>query len=297
MAPTLASVSANLRRLAQVVVEGQAPDPLDRRDPAFIRAERDWLGALCQTWYSPDVLGLENLPAGRALVVGTHNGGYLAPDMFSLMVASWHAFDPAERAAYGLAHDFVFRIPWAGRWIAKLGGVPASPANAETLLERDVAVLVYPGGDRDAYKPYRHRHRVHFAGRKGFIRMALRTRAPIVPVVSVGAHEVFRVLTDGVELARATGLKKYFRMDVLPVALAAPTGIAVGAVAPMVPIPTKIKIRVLPPIDLGRPPSAASDDVAVGELYDHVTAVMQAALDELVEAGGFGVKARFRAGA
>lgn len=296
MAPTLATVSANLRRLASVVVEDQPLDPLDRRDPAFIREERDWLGALCRTWYSPDILGLENLPPGRSLVVGTHNGGYMAPDMFSLMVASWHAFDPAERAAYGLAHDFVFRIPWAGRWIAKLGAVPASPANAEKLLERDAAVLVYPGGDRDAYKPYRDRHRVHFAGRKGFIRMALRARAPIVPVVSVGAHEVFRVLTDGVELARMTGLKKYFRMDVLPIALAAPTGLAVGAFAPVVPMPTKIKVRVLAPIDLGHPPSAASDEVVVGELYDHVSAVMQAALDQLVEAGGFGVKARFQNG-
>lgn len=269
-------------------------DPLDRRDPEFIRRERGWLGSLCQTWYQPDVQGLDNLPPGRALVVGTHNGGYMAPDMFSLMVASWHRFDPAERSAYGLAHDFVMRVPWAGRWLGKLGAVPASPRNAERLLERDVSVLVYPGGDRDAFKPYRDRHVVTFAGRKGFIRIALRTGAPIVPVVSVGAHEVFRVLTDGVELARRTGLRKYLRMDVLPIALAFPTGLTISAFAPYLPVPTKIRVRVLPPIELGHPPEAATDAGVVDHLYDRIVQVMQSALDELVRGGDFGVAARFR---
>src|SRR5262249_13079233 len=151
--------------------------------------ERDRLGAACDLWYAPDLTGLDHLPPGRALVVGTHNGGFMAPDMFSLMVGFWRHFG-VERQAYGLAHDMVFRLPVAGRWIAQLGAVPAHPENARKLLERDVAVLVYPGGDRDAYKPWHERHTVKFGGRKGFIRLALRTQAPIVPVVSVGAHDI-----------------------------------------------------------------------------------------------------------
>jgi 1-acyl-sn-glycerol-3-phosphate acyltransferase len=293
MALTLGDIGANLARLASVGRKDVPDDPLAQRDPDFIRRQRDWLGALCETFYQPDIQGLDHLPTGRALVVGTHNGGYMAPDMFSLMVASWHRFDPAERAAYGLAHDLVMRAPGAGRWLAKLGAVPASPKNAERLLGRDVAVLVYPGGDRDAFKPYRDRHLVHFAGRKGFIRMALRSRAPIVPVVSVGAHEVFRVLTDGVELARRSGLKKYLRMDVLPIALAFPTGLAVGAFAPYLPVPTKIRVRLLPPIDLQHPPEAADDPAIVDGLYLQVVEIMQSALDALVRAGDFGVMARF----
>jgi len=286
-------VRARLGRLAAVAVADLPADPLDRRDPAFIVEEREWLGALCATWYAPDVLGLENIPPGRALIVGTHNGGYMAPDMFSLMVASWHEWDPAERVAYGLAHDFVLRVPLVGRWLAKLGAVPASPHNAERLLGRNVAVLVYPGGDRDAFKASRDQHVVSFAGRKGFVRMALRTQAPIVPVVSVGAHGVFHLFTDGAGLARALGLKKYFRMDVLPIGLALPTGLLVSVATPYVPVPTKIRVRVLSPIELGHPPAAASDEAVVQELHDRVVAVMQAGVDALVAEGGFGVKARF----
>jgi 1-acyl-sn-glycerol-3-phosphate acyltransferase len=294
MGITFGDLGSSLLRMASVVVADLPADPLDRRDPAFIREQRDFLGALCQAWYAPDVLGLDHLPEGRALVVGTHNGGYMAPDMFSLMVASWHAFDPAERPAYGLAHDVVFQLPWAGRWIAKLGGVPASPVNAERLLRRDVTVLVYPGGDRDAFKPFRARHTVDFAGRKGFIRLALRTGAPIVPVVSVGAHEVFRVLTDGAKLAQWLGLKKHLRVDVLPIALGLPTGLVVGAAAPYLPMPTKIRLRVLPPIALDHPPEAAADAAIVDALYARIIDTMQRGVDALVLEGGFGVKARFR---
>jgi 1-acyl-sn-glycerol-3-phosphate acyltransferase len=292
MAVSIDQIAATLTRLASVVTEPEPADPLERRDPDFILAERDFLGAVCDTWYAPDVMGIEHLPEGRALVVGTHNGGYTAPDMFSLMAATWRAHDPHQKPTYGLAHDMVFRVPWAGRWIAKLGAVPAHPENARALLERDRAVLVYPGGDRDAYKPFRDRHKVTFAGRKGFIRLALRTRAPIVPVVSVGAHSAFFVLSDGATLAQRLGLKKRFRMDVLPVALALPFGLSIGALTPFVSMPTKIRVRALPRIDLGHGPDAADDDTLVTRLYDEVVDVMQRALDALVAEGGFGVRAR-----
>lgn len=238
------------------------------------------------------MLGLDLLPTGRALVVGTHNGGFVAPDMFALMVAWWRKFDPRATPAYGLAHDLVFRLPWAGHWLGKLGAVPAAPENARRLLERDSAVLVYPGGDRDAFKPYRNRHVVNFSGRMGFIRLALRTRAPIVPVVSVGAHEAFFVLTDGVGIAHRLGLRKLFRVDVMPIALALPFGVT-GGICPYVPMPTKIRVRVLSPIHLDYGPEAADRPSVVEEIYDRVIAVMQEAVDGLVAEGGFGVKARF----
>lgn len=255
--------------------------------------ELDLLGSACDAWYAPELLGLDNLPPGRALVVGTHNGGFMAPDMFSLMVGFWRHFGTG-RQAYGLAHDFVFRLPYVGRWIAKLGGVPASQENARRLLERDVAVLVYPGGDLDANKPYRERHVVKFGGRRGFIRLALRTQAPIVPVVSVGAHETFYVLTDGASLAERLGLKKRFRIDVLPIALSLPLGLTVGAATPYVPMPTKIRLRVLKPIHLGLPPHAADSEMAVNASMALVQGAMQAAVDALVAEGGFGPLARIR---
>lgn len=283
-----------LRRYRALLGEPAAASPLDERDAPFIAREVDLVGGVLDAWFAPEVGGLENLPDGRALVVGTHNGGLMSPDMFSTMVAFWRRFGP-ERPSYGLAHDFVFRIPIAGKWIAKLGGVPAHPRNAAALLERDAAVLVYPGGDRDAFKPYARRHVVDFAGRMGFIRVALQARAPIVPVVSVGAHEGFYIVSDGHDLAESLGLAKRYRMDVLPIMLALPWGIAVGPAMPYLPFPTKVKVRVLPAIDLGLPPEAAEDPEAVRAAHDRVRDAMQSALDALVEEGGFGPSARLGA--
>jgi 1-acyl-sn-glycerol-3-phosphate acyltransferase len=290
-------IDALLSRLAHygaLVGAPRAATPLDERDAAFIAREIDLIGPVLDAWYAPDVMGLDNIPLGRALAVGTHNGGYMAPDMFSTMVAFWRQFG-TERPAYGLVHDFVFKIPVAGKWIARLGGVPANPGNAAALLERDVAVLVYPGGDRDAFKPYARRHVVDFSGRMGFIRTAVRAQAPIVPVVSVGAHEGIYILTDGHELAERLGLTKRFRMDVLPIMLAFPFGIAVGAAAPYVPVPTRVRVRALPAIHLGLPPDAADDADAVRAAHDRVRDAMQAGLDALVEEGGYGPSARLDA--
>jgi 1-acyl-sn-glycerol-3-phosphate acyltransferase len=285
-------ILANLRRLAGVALDRLPDDPLEWRDPAFLLGERDLLGAACDAWYAPEITGLEHLPESRCLVVGTHNGGFMAPDMFSLMVGFWRRYG-AERPSYGLAHDMVFKLPFLGRWIAKLGAVPAHPDNARKLLERDVAVLVYPGGDLDAYKPFRERHVVKFGGRKGFIRLAMRTGSPILPVVSVGAHETIYVLTDGATLAERFGLKRRFRMEVLPIALTIPFGVTVGAFTPYVPLPTRIKVRALPPIHLEVPPEAAEDQATVDAAHDRVRDTMQRALDALVEEGGFGPAARF----
>ncbi len=287
----LESLLARLRHYGSLVGAEPAATPFDERDPEFIAKEIGLIGPILDAWYAPDVSGLDNVPEGRALTVGTHNGGYMAPDMFCTMVAFWRQFGP-ERPSYGLVHDFVFKIPVAGKWIAKLGGVPASPHNAAALLERDAVVLVYPGGDRDAFKPYARRHVVDFAGRMGFIRTALRARAPIVPVVSVGAHEGIYILTDGHELAERLGLTKRFRMDVLPIMIALPFGLAVGAAAPYVPVPTKVRVRALPPIHLGLPPEAADDAEAVRAAHDRVRDAMQSGLDALVEEGGYGPSAR-----
>jgi len=113
--------------------------------------------------------------------------------------------------------------------------------------------------------------------------------------VSVGAHEGFYIVSDGHDLAESLGLQKRFRMDVLPIMLALPWGIAVGVTTPYLPVPTKVKVRVLPPIDLGLGPEAAEDPEAVRAAHDRVRETMQSGLDTLVEEGGFGPSARLGA--
>jgi 1-acyl-sn-glycerol-3-phosphate acyltransferase len=260
---------------------------LDARDPTFIRSVLPVLAPWFERYHEMEVRGLDKMPAGPALAVGNHNGGSMAPDMFGLMVAYWRERG-ADEPAYGLAHDLVYRVPILRDLMAKVGAVPAHPQNALRLLARGAKVLVYPGGDLDAFKTWERRHEVVFGERKGFVRLALRAHVPIVPVVGVGAHEAFHVLTDGVELARRSGLKQLFRLEALPVALGLPWGLVVGPMGYW-PFPVRMKIRVLDPIAwpaLGA--DAAEDDAVVTRCRDEVREVMQAAMDELVAEGGFG---------
>lgn len=282
------------RMLRLLVAPGLPADPLERRDPEAIAATASVLGAWLDLWFAPEVRGFDGVPEGPALLVGSHNGGLAAPDMFCLMVAGWRYFGPAA-PAYGLAHDQVLTAPGLGWALARLGAVPASPSNAVTLLERGARVLVYPGGDVDVFRPYSERHRIKLAGRRGFARVALRAGAPIVPVVSVGAHETIRVLSDGRGLARAIGLKRWTRVEVLPVFACLPWGLWVGPAETHLPVPSQIRIRLLPPVPVARDPEAADDEERVAALATEVERRMQAGLDELAAEPGYGVRARLRA--
>lgn len=279
------------QRLAPFL-EALPDDPLARRSPAAVEQALALLGPFYDFWFSPDIAGYEHLDGGPALVVGTHNGGNMAPDMFALMIACWRHFGPAF-PAYGLAHDVVMKGPGVGRMIARLGGVPAHPAHAATLLGRGATVLVYPGGDLDAFKPFADRHEVRFGKRTGFIKVALRAGVPIVPCVSVGAHETWIVLTDGIGFARRTGLKRLLRMETFPLFLALPFGLGMGSIEAHLPAPSHLRLRLLPPIHLPHGPEAADDPALVRRLADEVRATMQRALDALVKEGDFGPRAQW----
>jgi 1-acyl-sn-glycerol-3-phosphate acyltransferase len=260
--------------------------PFDRRDPAFIRAQQSRLAWFFERYHRLHVEGLARVPTGRALVVGNHNGGIMSPDMFGLMVAWWRERG-ADDAAYGLMHDMPFRIPLLGDAMARFGAVPAHPGHAHALLSRDAKVLVYPGGDLDAFRPYSKRHEIVFGERRGFVRVALRARAPIVPVVSVGAHEANYVVTDGRGIAKALGLKR-LRMEVMPISIGLPWGIWLGTHF-YLPIPVDIRIRVLDPIAWPElSPEAADDDAIVRRCRDEVVDHMQQALTAMSREGGFG---------
>ena len=270
------------------------PELGSRRDPEFIRANLDKLAFLVERYHETDVEGLEHVPEGAALAVGNHNGGLMSPDMFALMVAWWRHFG-VDTPAYGLMHDLPFRIPVIGDALARCGAVNAHPANAAALLGRGVKVLVYPGGDIDAFRPASKRHEIVFGERRGFIRVALRARAPIVPIVSVGAHDAFHVLTDGREMVRRLGLKRFSRVEAFPIALCLPWGVTFGP-ALYWPLPVRMRIRVLPPIAWpSLPKEAADDDAIVGACREEVRSAMQTALTALAREGGHGRRTPFGA--
>lgn len=255
------------------------PSLLRQRDPAAIRRYFPMLSWVVDRYFRAEVEGLEHLTDGAALFVGTHNGGTATPDLYALLLAFTRRFG-IESPLFGLAHKAVFKIPFFGRFCAQGGAIPASPEAASTVLEAGFPVMVYPGGDIDALKPFSERHRINFAGRRGFVRTALRHQVPIVPVVSVGAHEIFYVLNDGRRMARWLGIDRLLRVKSVPLTLSFPFGLTIAGV-PTIPLPSKIRLRVLPPIELLEPAAAADDEAVVERCYQHVVATMQRGLDEL----------------
>ena len=210
------------------------------------------------------------------LLVGNHSGGNVAPDTLVLTLAFYRHFG-VERLFFQLAHHLVMRAPWLSL-LRRYGTIEASWESARAALELGAAVLVYPGGDWEAHRPSWHGHRIEFAGREGFVRLALAADVPIVPVVSIGGQETALFLTRGERVARALRLDRRFRLKVLPVSLALPWGLDVGDVFGHLPLPAKITIRVLEPIDLR---DRYGPDPDVDAVYHSITALMQRTLDEL----------------
>jgi 1-acyl-sn-glycerol-3-phosphate acyltransferase len=250
---------------------------LDDRDPDYIRDNLPLTWLLSSIWFRGEVRNLGHIPDDRAvLMVGNHSGGNMTPDTIVLQTA-FSTYFGVERAFYQLAHNLVIASPY-GQLLRRWGTVSASHENARKALDSGAALLVYPGGDWEVHRSVRERHRVDFNGRRGFVRLALDAGVPIVPVVAIGGQETSLFLTRGAGLARGLGLDRLFRLKVLPVSIAPPWGLNVGDFLGHIPLPAKITIEVLPPIDLQRD---FGPDPDVDEVYEHVTRVMQEALDAL----------------
>jgi 1-acyl-sn-glycerol-3-phosphate acyltransferase len=266
---------------ARVIDRGLPGNSLDEWDPEHIRRTLPLNRALVRGYFRSEVEGLENIPDGPALLVGNHSGGTLIADTFAFAYAFYDHFGP-DRRFHQLAHDVAARMPGFGM-LRRYGVLAASHENAKKAFAKGAPVLVYPGGDWETFRPSWHSDRIEFGGRKGFIKLALEENVPIVPVVAIGGQETALFVTRGRRLAKLTGLDRFARIKVLPIAIAPPFGISVLDLPPRLPLPAKIKVEVRPPIDLRERFGAGAD---VEEIYDEVTGEMQDSLDSLSDERG-----------
>jgi 1-acyl-sn-glycerol-3-phosphate acyltransferase len=257
------------------LTRGLPGDDLDAWDPEYIRRTLPILGRFYRTYFRGEVNGLDRIPAGPSLLVGNHSGGTMIADTFVFASCFYDHFGP-DRRFHQLAHDIAARLPGLG--IRPWGTLRASHENARRAFELGAPVLVYPGGDWETFRPSWHTDRIEFADRKGFIDLACEENVPIVPVVSIGGQETALFVTRGERAARITGWADLTRIKVLPVALAPPFGVSLLDLPTRIPLPAKITVEVLPPIDLSERFGA---DPAYQHVYDEVTGEMQDALTEL----------------
>ena len=259
------------------LISGTAAE-LEARDPEFIRYQLPGMWLFSTIYFRAEISGFDRVPEeGPVLFVGNHSGGNMTPDSMVFMLG-FNTYFGVERPIYALAHSLVTSWPIVGRLAKKWGIITAGPNAASAALKTGASVLVYPGGDVDTHRPWTARHEIRFDGRRGFLRLAKKTGVPIVPVVSVGGQDTYLPLTDGRAAAKLLRLDKLARLKVLPVSLALPWGLNVGDFLGHVPLPAKIRMEVLEPIDVNE---RFGDKADSKEAYDYVVGRMQESLTAL----------------
>lgn len=209
-------------RAARDFAERRLSADIHDRDPDYLREMLPLMWLFSTFYFRGEVRNLGHIPEEEpVLLVGNHSGGNMIPDTFVFSLAFYTYFG-VERRFHQLAHSLAIAWPIAGDLLRKSGTIRASHRNAERALQSGAPVLVYPGGDWETHRPSWESAKVDFAGRKGFIRLALDAGVPIVPVVSIGGQETALFLTRGAGLAKTLRLDKVFRLKVLPISIAAP---------------------------------------------------------------------------
>jgi 1-acyl-sn-glycerol-3-phosphate acyltransferase len=259
------------RQTAQRVMrrlEGDYPEDEWGFDERFTELVEPFFGFLYDRWWRVRTTGLQNVPAhGRAMLAANH-AGILPWDatMISVGLLREH---PLPRHPRFMVLNWAFDLPWVSVFIRKVGGVVASPYNALRLLEQDQLVAVFPEGVKGTGKPYAERYRLQRFGRGGFVEIALRAGAPIVPVAVVGSEEIYPKLADVPALARLIGAPFF------PITPTFPWLGPLGAI----PLPSRWRIEFCEPIETAHlGPQAAGDRAVVLELTERVRDTIQQAL-------------------
>jgi 1-acyl-sn-glycerol-3-phosphate acyltransferase len=260
---------------------------LDGVDDAFMERQKYLWNPLMDYWFRMEMEGWENLPEPPALLIGIHSGAPFVWDAWTVGIQWWRRFG-TDRVLHGTAHDALMAAPVIGDYFRRMGVLPAAPDSISAALAAGHDVALWPGGEIDSLRTWGERDQAILAGRKGFVRMAIKAGVPIVPIATVGGPDSMPVLMRGRGLARALQLDKIARLKIFPIAVQAPWGIA-PAMLPELPLPTKIRTALLDPIELDDDPERADDRDYVDAKYDEVQNAIQHGIDALARRRRFPV--------
>jgi 1-acyl-sn-glycerol-3-phosphate acyltransferase len=272
------------RRSRQSGLEGWVADragewTLDGPDWSFIDRQKYFWNPLIDYWFRMEVTGWDKIPDPPTLVIGIHSGAPLPWDAWTVGVQWWRHFGP-DRPVHGTAHDALMALPVMGSYFRRMGVLPAEPDSMSAALAAGRDVVLYPGGERDSLRPWVKRDDAVLANRMGFVKLAINTGVPIVPVATLGGPDAMPVLATGRKIAKFLQLDRIARLKMFPVAIQAPWGIS-PALLPEIPLPTKIRTAFQDPIELERDPDRANDRGYVQAKYEEVRRSIQGGMDAL----------------
>jgi 1-acyl-sn-glycerol-3-phosphate acyltransferase len=290
--PAAAATSGTVKRESTGGIQGligrrvaaATEHALDGPNQRLLRAQKPAWDVLCRYYFRLETSGWDRLPDETSLLIGNHSGGSLTMDAWTFVFDWWRRFG-TERVLHPTAHDVLMAAPGLGDYFRQCGVIPASRQGVGAALSAGCDVIIWPGGDVDAMRSWRRRDQAVLGGRKGFVRQAIRSGVPIVPVASVGGHDTAFVLSEGRWIAngldRVSGLKTKLRGTRMPIVLGIPFGLTIETIPTHLPLPAKIRTEVLHPIHVDTDPERVNDRAYVDSIYVEVQSAIQTAMDRL----------------
>jgi 1-acyl-sn-glycerol-3-phosphate acyltransferase len=252
------------RRLDQVTRD-LAPDGIDPFgwDPDYARYAIAFATTLSRSYFRTIVSGIENLPKGRVLIVANH-AGQIPLDGIIVAISVFLEGNP-PRVVRAMVEKWSQTLPFVSTFFAKCGQVVGVPENATRLLSRGEAILVFPEGTRGLSKTFAHRYELADFG-LGFMRLALETDTPIVPLAIIGAEEQY------LSVANLRSVAKVLHVPYFPVIpqLLIPGG--------QLPLPTRYRLQFGEPLYFRGDPD--DDDSVIEEKVWVVKATIQSMLNK-----------------
>jgi 1-acyl-sn-glycerol-3-phosphate acyltransferase len=229
------------------------------------RAHLRWMlglfGLLYRHYFSVKVIGAERIPArGRAMLVGNHSGG-IAIDAAMVIAACFFELDP-PRLAQSMVEKFINKMPFASLWTGRGGQFTGLPEHAIRLLEDDRLLLVFPEGARGTAKLFPERHSLVDFG-TGFVRLALKTKSPIIPFGFLGGGEAMPTVANAYTLGKLLGV---------PYVPVTPYGLPI-------PLPAMMQVR------FGEPLVFAGDGSEEDEVIEGYVDQVKSAIAKLIAEG------------
>ena len=277
---------AEQKNLIERLIAWRVGAAMEPRPPneTVMKLQQPFVDLLEKYWFRAEIEGWERVPDRTCLVIGVHSGGALTMDAWSLVNDCQKHFG-GERVLHGTAHDVLMAAPGLGDYFRAVGVIAANRRSVTAALAQGEDVVVWPGGEVDAMRSWWKRDVAVLGGRTGFVKQAIRSGVPILPVATVGGHDTVFVLSEGRWLADAldkiTGLKKTLRGANLPIIAGFPFPIAVEVLPAHLPLPAKIRTELLEPIEVDDDPERVDDDAYVQKIYDQVHSAIQAGMDRL----------------
>jgi 1-acyl-sn-glycerol-3-phosphate acyltransferase len=241
-------IDRGIAKLPSRVINEYGYDPWGY-NPRWAKPVMMTFALLYKYWFRVDASGMENLPPGRVLIVGNHAGNTFAWDAAMVATAAFLGGNP-PRALRGMGEFYLPTIPYFNIFLHRTGSVVGRPENARRMLEMGEALLVFPEGNRGFVKTYAKRYHLQRFG-LGFMRLALATATPILPVAIVGSEEH----SPGIATTRT--LARLANAPTFPLTITFPWLGPLG----MVPFPAKFHIRFGKPLRFRGNPDANDEHV------------------------------------